>query len=107
MGAFAKRFPGLHFARFDLRAGTIEDLKAGRFIVTEVGGCCHVSSLLRDSALRFSRSYAIVWVQLKACLEAGAYNLSQKVRPVPLSKLMARWSQARGRADEFAVSEES
>jgi membrane protein DedA with SNARE-associated domain/pimeloyl-ACP methyl ester carboxylesterase len=107
MGAFAKRFPGLHFARFDLRAGTIEDLKAGRFIVTEVGGCCHVSSLLRDSALRFSRSYAIVWVQLKVCLEAGAYNLSQNVRPVPLSELMARWSQARGRADEFAVSEES
>jgi len=39
-------------------------------------------------------------------VEAGAYNLSQKVRPVPLDELMARWSQARGRHDEFAVSEE-
>ncbi len=106
MTAFAKRFPGLHFARFDLRAVSVEDLKAGRFTVTEVGGCCHVSSLLRDESLRFSRSYAIVWSQIKACLEAGAYNLSQKVRPVPLDELMARWSQARGRHDEFAVSEE-
>ena len=103
---FAKRFPGLHFARFDLRATSMEDLKAGRFIVTEVGGCCHVSSLLRDESLRFSRSYAAVWGQLKACLEAGAYNLRQKVRPVPVEELMARWSQARGRHDEFAVSEE-
>ena len=103
---FAKRFPGLHFARFDLRAASMEDLKAGRFIVTEVGGCCHVSSLLRDESLRFSRSYAAVWGQLKACLEAGAYNLRQKVRPVPVEELMARWSQARGRHDEFAVSEE-
>ena len=103
---FAKRFPGLHFARFDLRAPSMEDLKAGRFIVTEVGGCCHVSSLLRDESLRFSRSYAAVWGQLKACLEAGAYNLRQKVRPVPVEELMARWSQARGRHDEFAVSEE-
>jgi len=103
---FAKRFPGLHFARFDLRAASMEDLKAGRFIVTEVGGCCHVSSLLRDESLRFSRSYAAVWGQLKACLEAGAYNLRQKVRPVPVDELMARWSQARGRHDEFAVSEE-
>ena len=106
MTAFAKRFPGLHFARFDLRAVSLEDLKAGRFIVTEVGGCCHVSSLLRDESLRFSRSYSVVWSQIKACLEAGAYNLSQNVRPVPLDELMARWSQARGRHDEFAVSEE-
>jgi hypothetical protein len=106
MTSFAKRFPGLHFARFDLRALSIEDLKAGRFIVTEVGGCCHVSNLLRDESLRFSRSYAVVWSQIKACVEAGAYNLGQKVRPVPLDELMARWSQARGRHDEFAVSEE-
>ena len=104
--AFAKRFPGLHFARFDLRAFSIDELKAGRFIVTEVGGCCHVSSLLRDESLRFSRSYAAIWGQLKACIEAGDYNLRQKVRPVPLDELMARWSQAHGRHDQFAVSEE-
>jgi hypothetical protein len=103
---FAKRFPGLHFARFDLRATNEAELKAGRFMVTEVGGCCHVSSLVRDGSLRFSRSYAAVWAQLKACLEAGDYNLRQKVRPVPLHEVMARWSQARGRADEFVVSEE-
>ena len=83
-----------------------DELKAGRFVCTEVGGCCHVSSLVRDEALRFSRSYTAVWHQLKACLEAGRYNLKQNVRPVPLEELMARWSQARGRADEFAVSEE-
>ena len=103
---FARRFPGLHFARFDLRANSMEDLKAGRFIVTEIGGCCHVSSLLRDESLRFSRSYVAVWGQLKACLDAGASNLRQKVRPVPVEELMARWSHARGRHDEFAVSEE-
>jgi len=103
--AFAKRFPALHFARLDLRATSDEELKAGRFICTEVGGCCHVSSLLRDSSLRFSRSYTAVWLQLKACLEAGAYNLKQKVRPVPIEEVVARWSQARGRGDEFAVNE--
>jgi hypothetical protein len=104
--AFAKRFPGLHFARFDLRAVSEGEFRAGRFVCTEVGGCCHVSSLVRDGSLRFSRSYAAVWQQLKACLEAGRYNLRQNVRPVPLEELMGRWSQARGRADEFAVSEE-
>ena len=104
--AFTKRFPGLHFARFDLRAASEAELMAGRFTCTEVGGCCHVSSLVRDGSLRFSRSYAAVWHQLKACVEAGRYNLNQNVRPVPLEELMARWSQARGRADEYAVSEE-
>jgi len=103
---FAKRFPALHFARFDLRVVSEEELKAGRFIVTEVGGCCHVSSLVRDESLRFSRAYSAVWTQLKACIEAGAYNLAQKVRPVPLDECLARWSQARGRDDQFVVSEE-
>ena len=93
-------------ARFDLRASSEAEFKAGRFVSTEVGGCCHVSSLVRDGSLRFSRSYAAVWHQLKACVEAGRYNLNQNVRPVPLEELMARWSQARGRADEYAVSEE-
>ncbi|MEY3583080.1 MAG: hypothetical protein RJA48_163 [Verrucomicrobiota bacterium] len=106
MTTFAKRFPGLHFGRFDLRAVSEEEFKAGRFIVTEVGGCCHVSSLVRDESLRFSRAYSAVWTQLKACIEAGAYNLAQKVRPVPLDECLARWSQARGRDDQFVVSEE-
>ena len=106
MTTFAKRFPGLHFGRFDLRAVSEEEFKAGRFIVTEVGGCCHVSSLVRDESLRFSRAYSAVWTQLQVCIEAGAYNLAQKVRPVPLDECFARWSQARGRDDQFVVSEE-
>jgi pimeloyl-ACP methyl ester carboxylesterase/membrane protein DedA with SNARE-associated domain len=105
MTTFAKRFPGLHFGRFDLRAVSEEEFKAGRFMVTEVGGCCHVSSLVRDESLRFSRAYGAVWTQLKACIEAGAYNLAQRVRPVPLDECLARWSQARGRDDLFSVSE--
>lgn len=106
MTNFAKRFPGLHFGRFDLRATSEEEFKAGRFIVTEVGGCCHVSSLVRDESLRFSRAYGAVWTQLQSCIEAGAYNLAQKVRPVPLDECLARWSQARGRDDLFVVGEE-
>ena len=102
----AKRFPALHYARFDLRASSEEDFKAGRFVMTSVGGCCHVSSLVRDESLRFSRSYSQVWQQLKVCLDAGAHNLKQNVRPVRLDELMARWSQANGRSDNFVVSEE-
>jgi hypothetical protein len=104
--ALAKRFPALHYARFDLRATTEEELKAGRFVMTSVGGCCHVSSLVRDESLRFSRSYSQVWQQLKVCLDAGAHNLKQNVRPVRLDELMARWSQANGRSDNFVISEE-
>lgn len=103
---FAKRFPALHFARFDVRAVSEAELKAGRFMVTEIGGCCHVSSLVRDPSLRFSRSYRAVWQQLAVCVQTGAQNLKQKVRPVPLEELIARWSQARGRSDEFVIHED-
>lgn len=104
--SFAKRFPGLHFARFDLFSSSTEEFRAGRFTCTEVGGCCQVSSLIRDGSLRFTRSYAAVWDQLRACIDAGAANLAQNVRPVPLDELVARWSEANGRADRFAVSED-
>ncbi len=104
--AFAKRFPALHFARFDVRTLNEGELRAGRFTVTEVGGCCHVSSLVRDESLRFSRSYRAVWQQLAVCVQTGAQNLKQKVRPVPLNELLARWSQARGRSDTFVIHED-
>ncbi|MEY2822327.1 MAG: hypothetical protein RL105_1899 [Verrucomicrobiota bacterium] len=104
--SFAKRFPGLHFARFDLFSSSTEEFRAGRFTCTEVGGCCQVSSLIRDGSLRFTRSYGAVWDQLRACIDAGAANLAQNVRPVPLDELVARWSEANGRADRFAVSED-
>ena len=104
--SFAKRFPGLHFARFDLFSSSTEEFRAGRFTCTEVGGCCQVSSLIRDGSLRLTRSYGAVWEQLRACIDAGAANLAQNVRPVPLDELMARWSEANGRADRFAVSED-
>ncbi len=103
---FAKRFPALHFARFDVRAVNEAELRAGRFTVTEVGGCCHVSSLVRDESLRFSRSYRAVWQQLAVCVQTGAQNLKQNVRPVPLNELLARWSQARGRSDTFVIHED-
>ena len=103
---FAKRFPALHFARFDVRSLNEDELRAGRFTVTEVGGCCHVSSLVRDESLRFSRSYRAVWQQLAVCVQTGAQNLKQKVRPVPLNELLARWSQARGRSDTFVIHED-
>ena len=106
VNAFARRFPGLHFARFDLFSSSTEEFRAGRFTCTEVGGCCQVSSLIRDGSLRFTRSYAAVWEQLRACIDSGAANLAQKVRPVPLDELMARWSEANGRADRFAVTED-
>ncbi|NBX01403.1 hypothetical protein EBR11_02590, partial [bacterium] len=104
--AFAKRFPALHYARLDVRVTQESHLKTGQFVITEVDGCCSVSSLLRDGSLLFRRSYRAIWEQLGVCIEAGAHNLKQKVRPVPIDELLARWSQAQGRTDEFAITED-
>ncbi len=101
--AYCRQFPGLHYARLDLRAMDEEDLCAGKFRVTEVGGCCHVSSVVRDSSLGVWSAYQIVWRQVRLCLQAGADNLRLGVRPVPLAFVLTRWSQARGRSDAFAI----
>ena len=101
--AYCRQFPGLHYARLDLRATDEDDLRAGKFKVTEVGGCCHVSSVVRDSSLGVWNAYPIVWRQVRLCLQAGADNLRLGVRPVPLTFVLTRWSQARGRSDGFAI----
>jgi len=101
--AYCRRFPGLHYARLDLRVACEADLEAGKFAVTEIGGCCHVSSVMRDPSVRLLDGYRLVWRQVRLCLQAGADNLRLGVRPVPLAFVFARWSQARGRSDTFAV----
>lgn len=101
--AYCRRFPGLHHARLDLRVASEDDLKNGVFRVTEIGGCCHVSSALRDDSLGLVDGYRVVWRQVRLCLQAGADNLRLGVRPIGLTFLLARWSQARGRADTFAI----
>jgi len=100
---YCRRFPGLHYARLDLRVACEEDLAAGKFQVTEVGGCCHVSSVMRDPSVGLLEGYRLVWRQVRLCLQAGADNLRLGVRPVPLTFVLTRWSQARGRSDSFAV----
>lgn len=100
---YCRRFPGLHYARLDLRVASESDLEAGRFRVTEVGGSCHLSSVLRDPSAGLIQGYRLVWRQVRLCLQAGADNLRLGVRPVPFAFLVSRWSQARSRADAFAV----
>ena len=101
--AYCRRFPGLHYARLDLRVASEADLEAGRFRVTEVGGCCHVSSVMRDPSVGLIGGYRLVWRQVRLCLQAGADNLRLGVRPVPLAFVLARWGQARGRSDTLAI----
>lgn len=101
--AYCRQFPGLHYARLDLRAVDEDELSAGKFRVTEIGGCCHVSSVVRDTSLGVWNAYPIVWRQVRLCLQAGADNLRLGVRPVPLTFVLTRWSQARSRSDTFAI----
>jgi hypothetical protein len=101
--AYCRQFPGLHYARLDLRAVDENELSAGKFKVTEIGGCCHVSSVVRDASLGVWNAYPIIWRQVRLCLQAGADNLRLGVRPVPLAFVLTRWSQARSRSDEFAI----
>lgn len=102
---FCRRFPGLHYARLDLRAASEAAFLAGDFSVTEIGGSYHVCSALRDPQLARLEAYRLVWRQMRLCLQAGADSLRLGLRPVSLTFLLGRWSQARGRPDAFAVSE--
>lgn len=101
---YCRLYPGLHHARLDLRARSEADLLSGRFVVTEVEGVGHLSSVLRDSGQSAAATRNLSLRQLEGQFRAGHANLDHGLRKVPLAELLARRSEATGRVDGFRIA---
>jgi membrane protein DedA with SNARE-associated domain len=70
-----RHYPGFFFGRFDIRGGTIEDLRNGEnFKIVELNGVTSESTNIYDPAYSLADAYRVLFAQWKIAFEIGAMN---------------------------------
>lgn len=76
----AKSFDGFYFGRFDVRAASKEELRAGRnFKVIELNGVSSEATHIYDPKLTLRQAYAVLFAQWRMAFEIGAMNRAKGV----------------------------
>lgn len=103
--AAAKDFPDLHFARFDVRFSSLEDLKAGKeFSILEVNGVGSEATHIWDCNMRLRDAYKVLAQQWRYAFEIGAANRARQHTPPSIRQLGKIWIQELLRADEYPLA---
>ncbi len=91
----AKGHPGFYFGRFDVRADSVAEFRAGRVAVLELNGVSAEATHIYDPAVRLREAYRVMFRQWRLAFEIGAKNREAGARPAPLLAL-ARAAAGRG-----------
>jgi membrane protein DedA with SNARE-associated domain len=87
--AIARKFPGFHFGRFDVRAESIEELQNGRFEILELNGVTAEATHIYDPAVKLLEAYRVLFRQWRIAFEIGARNRQLGHRPLPFRQFVA------------------
>jgi hypothetical protein len=84
----SRGYPGFFFGRYDLRAGSVEELQRGRFKVIELNGVTSEATHIYDPRVGLFRAYRVLFEQWRLAFEIGARNRAAGHRPAsPLDLL--------------------
>jgi hypothetical protein len=78
----AQSHPGFYFGRFDLRAESIDALKAGRFHILELNGVASEATHIYDPAISLWEAYRVMYRQWQLAFAIGRAN-RQMSQPTP------------------------
>lgn len=88
----ADDLPGFHFGRFDVRAASLEALRAGRdFKILEINGAGGEATHIWDRNMTLGRAYKALFEQFKLAYEIGALNRKRGHRPTPVGEVIRLW----------------
>jgi hypothetical protein len=87
--AIARKFPGFHFGRFDVRSESIEDLQNGRFEVLELNGVSAVATHIYDPSVTVLAAYLTLFRQWRIAFEIGARNRHLGHQPMMMRDFIA------------------
>lgn len=100
--AIGRAVPGFFLGRFDVRAGSVDELRRGEFAIIELNGVLSEPTQIYDPATSFARACATLIRQWRFAFEIGAENRARGTAPTPLRELVALmaakiWRQASAR----------
>lgn len=93
-----RRLDGFHFGRYDLRAGSWEELAAGRFRVIELNGVSSEMTHVYDRRHSLLYAWRTLARQWRLAFEIGAANRDRGAAVTPLGHLVAAMLRYRRRA---------
>jgi pimeloyl-ACP methyl ester carboxylesterase/membrane protein DedA with SNARE-associated domain len=103
----ARSFDGFYFGRFDVRAGSVEDFKAGRNLrIIELNGVTSEATSIYDPRNRIWDAYELLFKQWRIAFEIGAQQCARGLRPASLAELASACLKYRkGARSHFSSAE--
>lgn len=98
--AICRGIEGFYFGRFDLRSQSLDDLKAGRFMIIELNGVTSESTNIYDPRYSLIDAYRILFRQWRIAFEIGLMNISSGGDTVPVRDLLRMTFGHRSKADQ-------
>jgi len=86
---------GFYFGRYDIRAASIEELRAGRFKVLELNGVTSEATHIYDPRVGIVAAYRALFEQWRLAFEIGAVNRSRGAATTSLLELLRRLREYR------------
>ncbi len=85
----SRGFAGFYFGRYDLRAPTLDDLRAGRFKAIELNGVTSEATSIYDPSAGLLAGYRTLFRQWRLAFAIGAENVRRgAARPTPVRALV-------------------
>lgn len=85
--AIAQDMPSFHLGRFDVRFGTLQDLRAGRFTIMEVNGAGSEAVHAWDPKYSVWEVYGKVFAKQRLLFSLAAFNRARGHRPISMLAL--------------------
>jgi hypothetical protein len=85
----SRRFPGFWFGRYDVRADSVADLQAGKFMVIELNGASSEATSIYDPGNGLLAAYRTLAHQWRILFEIGSRNRGAGIQPTGLRELAA------------------
>jgi membrane protein DedA with SNARE-associated domain/pimeloyl-ACP methyl ester carboxylesterase len=89
----ARTFEGFYFGRFDIRARSIDGLKAGTgYRVIELNGVTSEATSIYDPRNRLRSAYRLLFRQWRIAFEIGDWHRKHGLKPTPIRDLI-KWTR--------------
>ncbi len=100
----SKSFQGFHFGRYDLRAPSLEDFRAGRNLkIIELNGLTAQSTHVYDPKNSTWYCYRTLMRQWRLAFEVALRNYQAGHKPMPAFKFLRHWHEADKRQHAILV----
>jgi hypothetical protein len=100
----SRGFRGFYFGRYDVRAASADEFRAGLFRVLELNGVSSEATHIYDPAVSLLGAYRVLFEQWRMAFEIGAENRDRGFHPAGVSDLLRlTWNRFQSKERKLAA----